>query len=65
MAYTIYGKRQGDVLRVTFIWGIGFPLKHAAYIYVSDGKWSEKDPDLRRAWPISHRINEHWFRVID
>ena len=54
-----------DVLVVTFFWGGGFPVKHSAFVYRSDGWLPPKGTDFRREWPFAERINEHWFRVAD
>lgn len=65
LAYRIYGERKRDVLRVVFFWGSGFPVKHSAFAYISNGALPAKGTDFRRDWPHATRINEHWFRVGD
>jgi hypothetical protein len=65
LAYFIYGEKKDNVLRVDFVWGIGFPCKHIAYVYLSNDKIPEGDPDFRKDWYRCHRIREKWFRVSD
>jgi hypothetical protein len=66
LAYMIIAeKTRGNVLTVTFMWGAGFPVKHVAYAYISDGMIPAKGTDFRREWPRIYRINDNWFRVSD
>jgi len=66
LAYWIHAKKDDEnVLVVTFFWGGGFPLKHTAFAYRSDGQLPPKGTDFRREWPFTERINENWFRVGD
>lgn len=62
LAYRIDSSREGQVLTVTFWIGSGFPVKHNAYIYRSDGKLT---PEMRRDWPSSRQREEQWFQVSD
>ncbi|MBN2455506.1 MAG: hypothetical protein JXB29_03060 [Sedimentisphaerales bacterium] len=65
LAYLIYAKKEGSVLNVSFVWGSGFPNKHTAYVYTSNGKLPEKGTKFQKDWPYYRRINDHWFRVCD
>jgi len=66
LAWWIHAEEdKQDVLVVTFFWGGGFPVKHSAFVYRSDGWLPPKGTDFRREWPFAERINEHWFRVAD
>lgn len=65
LAYLISARRKKDVLIVNFLWGGGFPVKHTAFVYISDGRLPGKGTDFRKDWPHCTRINEHWFKVSD
>ncbi len=66
LAYHIAGERLGDNrTAVTFTWASGFPVKHIAYTYISDGQMPEPGSAFRKKWHRGTRINEKWFRVID
>ena len=66
LAYWIHAKKdEGNVLVVTFFWGGGFPVKHSAFVYRSDGWLPPKGTDFRREWPFAERINKNWLRVGD
>ncbi|MHC4624072.1 MAG: hypothetical protein ACYS4W_09250 [Planctomycetota bacterium] len=66
LAYWIHAEiNEQNVLVVTFFWGGGFPAKHTAFAYISDGRIPEKDPDFKRECPYVSRINENWFKVAD
>lgn len=66
LAYWIHAEKYGGgVLVVTFFWGGGFPVKHSAFVYRSDGWLPPRGTDFRREWPFAERINENWFRVGD
>lgn len=64
LAYWIIGKKEKGIV-FAFFWGSGFPCKHSAFVYRSDGRLPERGTDFRRDWPFCERINEHWFRVSD
>ena len=51
-----------SALEVTFIVGSGFPVKHFAYLYRSDGKFPQ---DRLQFWPKRRQRAEHWFEVSD
>ena len=64
LAYLItVGKDNG--IAFIFIWDFGFPLKHSAFVYRSDGSWPPKGSDFSREWPYYERINKNWFRASD
>jgi len=65
LAYYIVGKRYGDDMTVSFIWGIAFPVKHCGFAYISDGNLPPKGTDFRKDWPHIKRINDYWFKVSD
>ncbi|MBN1392994.1 MAG: hypothetical protein JW947_09360 [Sedimentisphaerales bacterium] len=66
LAYWIHAeKEEGNVLVVTFFWGGGFPVKHSAFVYRSDGWLPPKGTDFSREWPFAERINSNWLRVGD
>ena len=56
---------ENGTLIVTFVWGFGFPVKHTAYAYISDGELPERDSEFRKDWYHCTRINEKWFKVGD
>ncbi len=58
-------KLENGSLAVTFLWGGGFPLKHIAYAYISNGRLPEKGSEFRKNWYRCTRINDNWFRVSD
>lgn len=49
---------------IEFVTGLGFPVKHSGYLYISTGKIDNETDSLRR-WPYHARINVNWFRVED
>lgn len=51
-----------SALELTFFVGGGFPVKHFAYLYRSDGKFPR---DRLRHWPKRRQRAEHWFEVSD
>jgi hypothetical protein len=65
LAISIHAEREDSVLSVTFIWGVGFPLKHTAYVYISSGELPQKGTELQKDWSFWERINDHWFIVGD
>lgn len=65
LAISINAEKENSVLGVSFLWGVGFSLKHTAYAYVSDGRIPEKGTELRGNWHYWERINDHWFYVGD
>ena len=67
LAYSIFAEKLKDVLRIEFFWGGGFPVKHTAYVYLSNGKPPDKETDHHTDWYWYHceRINDYWFRVSD
>lgn len=65
LAYLICARKEGSVLRVSFLWGSGFPNKHVAYVYISNGKLPKKGTEFRKDWPYCRRINDYWFRACD
>jgi hypothetical protein len=66
LAYTIFALKYGpDAFTVEFAYGQGFPVKHSAYVYVSDPDLPDKELDFRRRWPRRYRVSDHWFRVGD
>jgi hypothetical protein len=65
LAISIHAERENSVLGVTFTWGVGFPLKHTAYAYISNGQLPEKGTYLSKNWYYWERINDHWFYVGD
>lgn len=66
LAYCILAEKdEKGVLVVTFFWGGGFPSKHSAFVYRSDGHLPLKGTEFRREWPFAERINENWLRVGD
>jgi hypothetical protein len=58
-------KETRNVLVVTFLWDAGFPCKHSAFVYRSDGEIPERNSDFCRNWPHISRINKYWFKVSD
>ncbi len=56
---------NNDRYSIVFLWGSGFPLKHTAFLYVSDERMLMKKSRLRKDWPARTRINENWYRVSD
>jgi len=66
LAYWIHAdKTEQNVLIVTFFWGGGFPVKHTAFAYISDGKVPGPLSRFQKEWPHIFRINQNWFRVVD
>lgn len=66
LAYFIIGdKRANGKLIVTFVWGGGFPVKHTAYAYTSDGSSPIRDSEFQKDWYHCKRINDNWFKVGD
>jgi hypothetical protein len=65
LAYCVHAHKEKDVFVVVFAWGLGFPAKHSAFAYRSDGILPSKGSEFRREWPFCERINENWFRVAD
>lgn len=66
LAYWIHAeKTEQNVLVVTFFWGGGFPAKHTAFAYISDGKIPGSPSRFQKEWPRISRINENWFKVGD
>jgi hypothetical protein len=63
--YAYVYKDNNNATVVNFMWGIGFPVKHTAFVWRSDGVLPEKGTEFRRDWPGCWRINEHWFRCSD
>ena len=60
LAYSIScTKDESENIEIAFLWGYGFPLKHSAFCYRSDGEPSGK------SWPLHKKINDNWFRVSD
>ena len=55
-------KENNGSITIEFAWGGGFPVKHAAYAYLSDGQVSN---DFRKRWPYIEKLNDNWFRVGD
>lgn len=49
---------------IVFITGLGFPVKHSGFMYVSTGE-IENDAETLRRWPYYSRINTNWFRISD
>lgn len=64
LAYVISAEKNEGVV-FDFIWDFGFPLKHSAFVYRSDGFLPGKETHFRSHWPYCERINERWFRVMD
>lgn len=64
LAYVIHAEKNEGII-FDFIWDFGFPLKHSAFVYCSDGYLPGKGTRFRNDWPFGERINEHWFRVGD
>jgi len=58
------GTNSEGAIIVGFITGIGFPVKHSGFMYVSTGK-IESDAETLRRWPYYSRINTNWFRIGD
>jgi hypothetical protein len=62
LAYVVFARRTTTgVVRVEFFWGMGFPVKHTAYVYTStdvpgDGAWDH--------WRY-RRVADHWFEASD
>lgn len=64
LAYTAYAEKDSNgLLSVVFYYGVGFPVKHAAYLYRSRGTFEEWD--RARDWARWTRIDEHWYRISD
>jgi hypothetical protein len=62
LAYTVHARRDDmGILTVEFFWGRGFPLKHTAFIYRSNGAWAQ---DPRLDWRAT-RLADNWFRASD
>lgn len=64
LAYHITVEKDNGIAFI-FIWDFGFPLKHSAFVYRSDGSWPEKGTDFSSEWPFHKRINDNWFKVAD
>jgi hypothetical protein len=48
LAYRVYGERNENALRVFFFWGSGFPVKHSAFAYISNGVLPVDGDDFHR-----------------
>ncbi len=63
LAYATHANRDAaGTLTVEFFVGGGFPVKHHAYLYLSDGVMT---PEIRRDWPSGLRREKQWFEVSD
>lgn len=65
LAISIQGEKDDSVLGVIFIWGVGFPCKHIAYAYISNGEFPARGAKFLNDWYYWERINDHWFIVGD
>ena len=61
LAYGVFASRDEDgMLRVTFLWGAGFPAtRYLCYFYRASGTWG---PDESRP---ARRLNEKWFEGFE
>ena len=61
LAYGVYASRDSrGMLRVTFLWGAGFPAtRYLCYFYRASGTW---DSDESRA---ARRLNDKWFEGLE
>jgi hypothetical protein len=64
LAQITLAKTNNEGAVIEFVTGLGFPLKHSGYLYISTGKIDNETDSLRR-WPYHSRINVNWFRVED
>ena len=64
LSLATFAKTNNNGLIIEFIIGVGFPVKHSGYLFVSTGK-IENDPDTLERWPYRSRINTNWFRISD
>ena len=55
-------KDNNDSITIVFFWGGGFPAKHTAFAYRSNGQIVN---DFRKSWPHIEKLNDNWFRVGD
>jgi hypothetical protein len=63
LARVVFAQREPDgTLQVTFVVGGGFPVKHLAYLYRSDGRFP---PELTRDWPKRRDRQQNWVEVSD
>jgi hypothetical protein len=63
LCYLVCAWKDSDRTVAEFFWGRGFPVKHTAWIYLSDGIEPEKGSELARRWHRWERVNDHWFTV--
>jgi hypothetical protein len=64
LAQITLAKTNSEGAVIEFVTGLGFPVKHSGYLYISSGK-IENDADSIRQWPYRSQINTNWFSVED
>lgn len=62
LAYRVRAATNKNIWTITFLVGGGFPVKHKAYIYKSDDKWTNAD---WRDWSSYKRRAPYWFEASD
>lgn len=63
-AYAVLAQRTNEVLRVEFLTGGGFPVKHFGYLYSSSGT-IEKGSPMDSRWPERREVRPSWFQISD
>jgi hypothetical protein len=62
LAYRAFVRRIGDGgIRVEFLWGVGFPVKHVCYVYTSSG---EASMGATGYWRY-RQLDTNWFEASD
>ena len=62
LAYVARAAKTNGTWTITFLVGGGFPVKHKAYVYKSDDKWTNAD---WRNWSSYKRRAPYWFEASD
>jgi hypothetical protein len=62
LSLATFVETNNQKMSIEFITGMGFPVKHSGYLYVSTGNI---DSDVLKHWHFRSRINANWFRISD